>query len=137
MYYRTNGFLSWGPCRPHFRYSHYRVRMQVFNLQVRPQTNAPSFNPHLSHNFPWYSWTSSLNYIVHWTICQDLDLCNWSYTCYTCLWLHFNYLVFLQKLHICILVPSMLHVHYNCIASPNQKVCILGWFKKSHEFLLT
>ena len=69
---------------------------------------------------------SSLNYIVHWTICQDLGLCPWSFMCSTCLQLNSNFLVFLKTLHVFQWVLYMLRVHSHCTASPDQKLYHLG-----------
>ena len=92
------------------------------------KSNIFAFIYYLSFSYsPWFSWTSNLNYIVHWTICQYLGFFTLSWMCSTCLLLLLDLLIFHITPHIYRCVPSMFHVNYCCTASPAQKVRMLGW----------
>ena len=85
LFFRTNGFISWGPCMPSSKCWYFKILSQICIILVRHQIHMPSSNLHLSHIFPSFYWTSNINYIFHWTICQSLVLWPLSCLCSTCL----------------------------------------------------
>ena len=88
LFYRTRGFLSWGPCMAYLICWHCKILSHVCILLVTHQIYVPSSHFHISSTFPWLYWISDLNYIVCWTIWHGLGLRNWSCTCYVCLFPH-------------------------------------------------
>ena len=57
----------------------------TFILLVRHQIHLTLSHLNFSHTLPWFSWTSNLNYIVYWNICQSLCLFPSSCMFITCL----------------------------------------------------
>ena len=53
---KTNEFIYWDPFSPYWRYTHYRILVKVFTLQVRRKTHVPSFNPNIHYPFQEYQW---------------------------------------------------------------------------------
>ena len=127
LFYRSKGFISWGPCIPSSIFCHWNRLSHVYILLVRYQKHLPLSHLRLSCISTWSYWTSNLGYTFHWTICKGIGLCPWSYKYYTCLSLHLDYIVFHLTPHTGLWVPSTLHVHSHFTASPTQKVYLSGW----------
>ena len=113
VFSRTNKFISWGPCIPSLICWNFKRLSQIYMLQVRYQKSVPTFHPHLFHISSWYSWTSNLSYIVHWTIFQGHGLCPLSCNCSICLSLHFKSLASHLEPDTWAWLNSMLHVNFH------------------------